>query len=50
MLDMHYGNIKQKSWVLRDVLMYMYIFTTDRFHDFTPPNGKTPKIVKIVKI
>lgn len=35
--------------VFRDVLMYMYIFTTDRFHDFTPPNGKTPKIVKIVK-
>ena len=29
--------------------MYMYIFTTDRFHDFTPPNGKLSKLSKFDK-
>jgi hypothetical protein len=48
MLDMHYVNNDRNVGV--SGYMYMYIFTTDRFHDFTPPNGKTPKLVKIVKI
>ena len=30
--------------------MYMYIFTTDSNHSFTPPNGKWSKMSKFVKI
>ena len=51
MLDMHNGKSKRTSiCVFRDVLMYMYIFTTDPDHRFSPPNGKWPKSSKFAKI